>query len=59
VHKENISIAVSNDAEKIVMEWVIATKASLILQLNAAFVHAGISGDRSMRLNRHGFWRRS
>ena len=33
VHKESISIAVRNDAGKIVMECVIETKASMILQL--------------------------
>src|ERR1700680_1661891 len=33
VHKESISIAVRNDAGKIVMECVIETKASTILQL--------------------------
>ena len=32
VHKESISIAVRNDAGKIVMECVIETKASMILQ---------------------------
>ena len=32
VHKESISIAVRNGAGKIVMEGVIETKASLILQ---------------------------
>src|ERR1700691_1623997 len=32
VHKESISIAVSNDAGKIVMECVIETKASTILE---------------------------
>ena len=33
VHKESISIAVRNDAGKVVMECVIETKASMILQL--------------------------
>src|SRR5580704_893955 len=33
VHKESISIAVRNDAGKMVMECVIETKASMILQL--------------------------
>lgn len=33
VHKESISIAVSNGAGKIVMECVIETKASMILQV--------------------------
>ena len=33
VHKESISIAVRNGAGKIVMECVIETKASMILQL--------------------------
>jgi len=32
VHKESISIAVMNATGKIVMECVIATKASIILQ---------------------------
>ena len=32
VHKESISIAVRNDAGKTVMECVIETKASMILQ---------------------------
>ena len=32
VHKESISIAVRNSAGKIVMECVIDTKASMILQ---------------------------
>ena len=32
VHKQSISIAVRNAAGKIVMECVIATKASIILQ---------------------------
>ncbi len=40
VHKESISIAVMNSAGKFVMECVIETKASIILQL----VH-GLSGD--------------
>jgi transposase len=40
VHKESISIAVMNSAGKFVMECVIETKASIILQ----FVH-GLSGD--------------
>src|ERR1700724_2752184 len=40
VHKESISIAVSNDAGKIVMECVIETKASTILQ----FID-GLRGD--------------
>jgi hypothetical protein len=40
VHKESISIAVINAAGKIVMECVIETKASIILQ----FVH-GLRGD--------------
>jgi hypothetical protein len=33
VHKESISIAVMNDAGKVVMECLIETKASMILQL--------------------------
>jgi transposase len=40
VHKESISIAVMNSAGKIVMECVIETKASIILQ----FIH-GLRGD--------------
>jgi transposase len=40
VHKESISIAVMNDAGKIVMECVIETKASMILQ----FIN-GLRGD--------------
>jgi hypothetical protein len=40
VHKESISIAVMNGAGKIVMECVIETKASMILQ----FIH-GLRGD--------------
>ena len=42
VHKESISIAVRNDAGKIVMECVIETKASMIrdnLQAMAADSH--------------------
>jgi hypothetical protein len=40
VHKESISIAVRNDVGKIVMECVIETKASMILQ----FIN-GLRGD--------------
>jgi transposase len=40
VHKESISIAVMNDAGKIVMECLTQTKASMILQL----IH-GLRGD--------------
>jgi len=40
VHKESISIAVRNDVGKIVMECVIETKASMILQ-----VINGLRGD--------------
>ncbi len=40
VHKESISIAVTNAAGKLVMECVIETKASTILQ----FIH-GLRGD--------------
>jgi hypothetical protein len=40
VHKESISIAVRNDAGKIVMECVIETKANVILD----FIH-GLRGD--------------
>ena len=45
VHKESISIAVMNGAGKIVMECVIETKASVILQ----FIH-GLSGDLHVTL---------
>jgi transposase len=40
VHKESVSVAVMNSAGKIVMECVIETKASMILQ----FIH-GVRGD--------------
>jgi hypothetical protein len=40
VHKESISIAVMNSVGKAVMECVIATKASILLQ----FIH-GLRGD--------------
>ena len=40
VHKESISIAVMNSVGKVVMECVIATKASILLQ----FIH-GLRGD--------------
>jgi hypothetical protein len=40
VHKESISIAVMNAGGKIVMECVIETKASILLQ----FIH-GLRGD--------------
>jgi hypothetical protein len=40
VHKESISIAVRNSAGKVVMECVIETKASMILQ----FID-GLRGD--------------
>ena len=40
VHKESISIAVMNSVGKVVMECVIETKASTILQ----FIH-GLRGD--------------
>ncbi len=40
VHKESISIAVMNSVGKVVMECVIETKASMILQ----FIH-GLRGD--------------
>ena len=40
VHKESVSIAVRNDAGKIVMECVIETKASMILQF-----FDGLRGD--------------
>jgi hypothetical protein len=35
VHKESISIAVRNDSGKLVMEWVIETRANVILD----FIH--------------------
>ena len=47
VHKESISIAVRNDAGKIVMECVIETKASTILQ----FIE-GLRGDVMSRLRK-------
>ena len=37
VHKESISIAVANSVGKVVMESVIETKASLILQFIDGF----------------------
>jgi hypothetical protein len=40
VHKESISIAVRNDAGKLVMECVIKTKANVILD----FIH-GLRGE--------------
>jgi hypothetical protein len=54
VHKESISIAVRNAAGKIVMECVIETKTSMVLQfidalradLQATFVE-GTSGDEA------------
>jgi hypothetical protein len=39
MYKESISIAVINGAGKVVMEWVIETKASMILQVE------GLPGD--------------
>ena len=50
VHKESISIAVRNAAGKIVMECVIETKASMLLQ----FIH-GLSGDLHVTLE-EGTW---
>ena len=50
VHKESISIAVMNAAGKIVMECVIETKASIILQ----FIH-GLRGDLHVTLE-EGTW---
>ena len=50
VHKESISIAVRNDAGKIVMECVIETKASMILQ----FID-GLRGDVHVRFE-EGTW---
>src|SRR5258707_2549221 len=50
VHKESISIAVRNDAGKIVMECVIETKASMILQ----FID-GLRGDVHVTLE-EGTW---
>jgi len=47
VHKESISIAVMNGAGKIVMECVIETKASMILQ----FID-GLRGDCRSRLKK-------
>ncbi len=50
VHKESISIAVRNDAGKIVMECVVETKASMILQ----FIE-GLRGDVHVTLE-EGTW---
>ena len=50
VHKESISVAVLNAAGKIVMECVIETKASIILQ----FIH-GLRGDLHVTLE-EGTW---
>jgi hypothetical protein len=50
VHKESISIAVRNDAGKVVMECVIETKASMILQ----FID-GLHGDVHVTLE-EGTW---
>jgi hypothetical protein len=47
VHQESISIAVRNAAGKIVMECVIETKASMILQ----FLD-GLRGDLQSRLRK-------
>jgi hypothetical protein len=45
VHKESISIAVLNFAGKVVMECVVETKASTLLQ----FIH-GLRGDLQVML---------
>ena len=50
VHKESISIAVMNAGGKIVMECIIETKASTILQ----FIH-GLRGDLQVTLE-EGTW---
>src|SRR5258708_24727247 len=50
VHKESISIAVMNSAGKVVMECIIETKASTILQ----FIH-GLNGDLQVTLE-EGTW---
>jgi hypothetical protein len=50
VHKESISIAVLNFAGKVVMECVIETKASTILQ----FIH-GLRGDLQLTFE-EGTW---
>ena len=47
VHKEGISIAVRNAAGKIVMEYVIETKASVILQF-----FEGLRGDLQVTLRK-------
>ena len=47
VHKESISIAVRNSAGKVVMECVIETKASMILQ----FID-GLRGDLQVSLKK-------
>ena len=41
VHKESISIAVRNDAGRLVMECVIETKASTILQFIVRKISVG------------------
>jgi hypothetical protein len=46
IHKETISIAVMNGEGKVVMESIIETKASTILQCIQ-----GIHGDTTVRLN--------
>jgi transposase len=50
VHKESISMAVMNFAGKVVMECVIETKASTLLQ----FIH-GLNGDLQVTLE-EGTW---
>ena len=50
VHKESISIAVMNSAGKVVMECVIETKASMILQF-----FDGLRGDLHVTLE-EGTW---
>ncbi len=47
VHKESISVAVRNSAGKVVMESVIETKASMILQ----FIN-GLRGDLQLKKER-------
>ena len=51
VHQESISIAVSNDAGKIVMECVIETKASMVLD----FID-GLRGDLQVTLSNLPAW---
>ena len=53
VHKETISIAVMNSDGKLVMESIIETKASTILQ----FIQ-GLNGDLHVSPGTHNAWNR-